>query len=297
MKPITIAQFFKMFSCEDDCLRHLFEVRFGFEHTCCKCQKPARFSRLKNVKAFSCNHCGDHVHPMAGTMFEGSTTPLNMWFYVVYMFTLTRNGVSAKEIQRATGVTYKTAWRMGHKIREHMGTVDGDSILGGIGEIVQVDEVYLGGKVKQSQGTMSNKITVQGMLQNDGELVTEVIPKDHYSRNRALADTVVENIAKGTEIHTDEHNAYKRLGKIGYDHKAIQHSKKEWAEYEADGGVVTTNAIEGYFSQLRRTVEGTHVHISEQHAEKYIKESEYRYNRRNSASKMLPELLSTFPVK
>ncbi len=137
MKPATVRQFFAKFPDDRSCLAHLFNVRFGQGHSCPKCERAAKWYPLKSELAFSCQWCGHHVHPMVGTIFEKSRTPLQLWFYAMFLFTTTRNGVSAKELQRQLGVTYKTAWRIGHKVREHMTLVDGDSILSGA---VEVDE-------------------------------------------------------------------------------------------------------------------------------------------------------------
>ena len=142
MKPATVRQFFQKFSDDRTCLAHLFKVRFGQGHICPKCDRSAKWYPLKSELAFSCQWCGHHIHPMVGTIFEGSRTPLQLWFYAIFMFTTTRNWVAAKELQRQLGVTYKTAWRMGHKIREHMALVDGDGMLDGQ---VEVDETYIGG--------------------------------------------------------------------------------------------------------------------------------------------------------
>jgi len=140
MSKQTVRDFFAKFSSDDVCLQHLFDLRYGSEHECPKCDTKGKWHRLKGHKAFSCQGCGHHIHPMAGTIYEGSTTSLQMWFYAMFLFTKSRNGVSAKELERQLGVTYKTAWRMGHKIREHMARVDGDAPLGGPGKTVQVDE-------------------------------------------------------------------------------------------------------------------------------------------------------------
>ena len=108
MKPATVRQFFQKFPTDEVCLAHLFEVRFDQGHECPKCDRSAKWYPLKAEKAFSCQWCGHHIHPMVGTLFEGSRTPLQLWFYAIFMFTTTRNGVAAKEIQRQLGVTYKT---------------------------------------------------------------------------------------------------------------------------------------------------------------------------------------------
>ena len=133
MKPATIQQFFKKFPDDESCLKHLFNVRFGQGYKCPKCHKKAKWYAIKAERAYSCGDCGHHIHPTVGTIFEASSTSLQLWFYAIYLFT-TRSGVSAKELQRQLGVTYKCAWRMGHKIREHMINTDGDDKLEGFGQ-------------------------------------------------------------------------------------------------------------------------------------------------------------------
>lgn len=150
MKHTTIQQFFKKFPNDDACLKHLFKVRFVKNHECPKCKRETTWHLLNSERAFSCSKCGHHIHPTVGTIFEDSKTSLQLWFYAVYLFTTTRSGVSAKELQRQLGVTYKTAWRMGHQIRKHMSEVDGDEPLSGI---VEIDETYIGGKRKGKRGS------------------------------------------------------------------------------------------------------------------------------------------------
>ena len=119
-KPMTIKQFSKRFPTDNACLEHLFRTRYGAKPICPKCSQIDTFHRLTKMPAFTCN-CGHHIHPMAGTPFKDTRTPLTTWFHVMFLFCASRNGVSAKEVQRQTGVTYKTAWRMCNLIRQYMG--------------------------------------------------------------------------------------------------------------------------------------------------------------------------------
>ena len=285
MKPVTVRQFFKRFPDDQACLDHLFETRFGQGHDCPKCERSARWYPLKSEKAFSCQWCGHHIHPMAGTIFENSRTPLQDWFYVFFMFTTTRNGVSAKEIQRQLGVTYKCAWRIGHKVREHMAQIDGDGILGGQ---VEVDEVFIGGHTPGGQGG-KGKAIVMGMMEKGGDIITEVIPD---RTGDSLMEHIEDHVAEGSEIHTDEHRGYNELDDMPeYTRRSVNHSAKEYVGPEGQ----TTNSVEGFFSQLRRTIEGTHISVSRKHLAKYAKECEFRFNRRLNPASMLPELLTRFP--
>lgn len=143
-KPLTVQQFFTLFPDDDTCLDHLFRTRFGEQVLCPKCHRISKFYRLASEQAYSCPWCGHHVHPMVGTPFEKTHTSLQRWYYAMYLFTTTRHGVSAKELQRQFGCSYKTAWRMGHEIRKYMAVLDGDDEK--LDGNVEVDETYVGGK-------------------------------------------------------------------------------------------------------------------------------------------------------
>ena len=146
IKSMTLKQFLAKYPNDDVCLKHLFDTRFGPAYPCPKCKAVGTFHRLRKLPAFTCN-CGHHIHPMAGTPFERSRTPLTTWFHVMFLFCAARNGVAAKEVQRQTGVTYKTAWRLCNEIRKYMGWVDGDGQLGGPGKPrIEVDKMFVGGQ-------------------------------------------------------------------------------------------------------------------------------------------------------
>ncbi len=123
MKNITIQQFFKKFSSDEICLEHVMKSRYGMSGTCHHCGKETKYSRVKSQRAFACQWCGHHVYPCVDTPFHNSKTSLQLWFYAIYLFSTTRHGVPAKELERQLGVTYKCAWRMGHEIRKHMSDV------------------------------------------------------------------------------------------------------------------------------------------------------------------------------
>ena len=174
------------------------------------------------TRAFACQWCGHHVHPTAGTPFEDTRTPLQLWFYAIYLFTTSRHGVSGKELERKLGVTYKTAWRMGQQIRKHMATVDGENKLSGD---VEVDETLIGGVRhggKRGSGA-GGKTIVFGMLQRDGEVMTKVVKN---AKRKTLLPIIRENVIEGTVIHSDEHTGYAPLSYCGYKHEQVNHSQK-----------------------------------------------------------------------
>lgn len=285
-KPQTIAQFFRQFPEDETCLNHLFEVRFGQGHECPSCGRASNWYRIKAERAYSCQWCGHHLHPTVGTPFEQTRTPLQLWFYAIYLFTTTRNGVAAKELQRQLGVTYKTAWRMAGLIREHMADVDGDGPLGGFTKQVEVDETYVGGYTRGGQGG-KGKTVIFGMMERNGCVLTKVVPN---RQRRTLLPIVRVNVRRHSIIHTDEHKAYEALPISGYFHETVNHNLGQYVSSKGS----SVNGIEGFWSQLKRAINGTHIHVSPKHLWKYAKEAEYRFNRRHCPQKMLSELLSTF---
>jgi transposase len=289
-KSQNIAQFFKQFRDDETCLQHLFDVRFGQGYECPSCERPSKWFRIKAERAYSCQFCGHHLHPTVGTPFQQTRTPLQLWFYAIYLFTTTRNGVAAKELQRQLGVTYKTAWRMADLIRKHMADVDGEAPLGGVFKTVQIDETYIGGEAKgKGMGYKGGKTLILGMMERNGNVMTKVIPN---RRRTTLTGHIIANVRPHSEIHTDEFISYAALPDVGmgYWHKTVNHSLGQYvtADY------VTTNSIEGFWSQLKRSINGTYIHVSGKHLWKYAKEAEYRFNRRDRPQVMFSELVSTF---
>jgi len=287
-KPTTIRQFFDLFPDDDACLKHLFEVRYGQGYTCPKCEREARWYPIKAERAFSCQWCGHHIHPTVGTLFEKSRTPLQLWFYAIFKFTQTRHGVSAKELERELGVTYKTAWRMGQLIRQHMAEIDGEDPLGGPGAHVEVDETMVCGVRKGKRGRgAAGKTIVFGMLQRDGHVMVKVVPNVKRATLRPLIEA---NVKQGTNVHADELKSYDGLGALGYYPKRVNHSEGEYVGFDG----ATVNGLENFWRHLKNGIRGTHVWVSPKYLERYAKEFEYRFNRRERAEVMLSELLTTF---
>jgi transposase len=286
---ITVKNFFERFPDDDTCLHHVMMLRYGIKRDCMKCGQATEFYRLTNRPAYSCKLCGHHIYPCAGTPFERTRTPLQLWFYAIYLFTTTRHGVPAKELQRQLGVTYKTAWRIGHEIRKFMGIVDGDDGLSGE---VELDEAYIGGRKHYGSkigrpGKYDNKVAVFGMVERGGDIVTRVVPD---AKSKTLFPIVEEFVAKGSSISTDEAPGYRTLRKIGYKHGSVNHGREEWKR-----GSIHTNTIEGFWSHFKNSVRGTHRAISRKHMQKYLVEFEFRFNlRRETSSVMFDRLIEAF---
>jgi transposase-like protein len=287
-KAPTLRQFQDRFPTEEACLDHLFQVRYGSDFNCPKCDRPAKYSRVKARRSYQCNWCAHQLYPTAGTPFDRTRTSLRDWFFVMFQFCASRNGVAAKEVERQLGVTYKTAWRMCHEIRKYMASLDSDDPLGGIGETVEVDETLIGGSVSgMGSGYKGNKTCVVGMLERNGELIIRVAPR----RTKAAMHSLINaHILPGTTLNTDEFGGYKDIGHAGYRHVTVNHGAGEYAR-PCGAGV---NAIEGFWAQLKRGINGTHIHVSAKHLPKYLGEFEYRWNMRQVPHLMLDRLMVSF---
>ena len=287
-KAPTLRQFQERFPTEEACLQHLMETRYGLAHECEKCGREAKFHAVTKRRSYACNFCGHQVFPTADTPFHRTRTPLRDWFYVMFLFCASRNGVAAKEVERQLGVTYKTAWRMCHEIRKFMAAQDSDDPLGGIGETVEIDETIVGGSVSgMGNGYMGNKTIVVGMLERGGELITRVVTRRHKA---AMHGLILESVIPGTTICTDEMGGYQDIDQSGYRHIRVNHRRSQYAT-KAGGGV---NALEGFWAQLKRGINGTHIHVSGKHLWKYLGEFEYRYNMRHVPHLMLDRLMVSF---
>lgn len=281
----TIRSLMKRFPDDNACLEHIMRTRYGKRFTCAGCGADANYSRVKKRRAYQCEHCGHQVYPTAGTPFENTRTPLTDWFFVMFMFTTSRNGVAAKKVERELGVTYKTAWRMCNLIRQYMGYVDGEGPLGGKdGGIVEADKAFIGGKDKRGQ---DDKAVVLGAVERGGEVITAVIPD---RRETTVVPVLKGWIKQGSRVATDEGRPFVNLAEEGFRHASVNHSKGEYVV-----GEVHTNSIEGFWANVKRGIEGTHIHVSKKWLQTYLWEFEFRHNLRKNPQLMLELLLQALP--
>lgn len=274
----TVDSLHEQFPDDSACLDYMFLQQYGELKTCPKCGVTnPRFYRVKKRKCYACNDCGYQVSPLANTIFHKSETSLKKWFYAIFLFGVGKNGVSAKEIERHLGVTYKTAWRMAKQIRLMM--QQDDNPLSGV---VEIDETYIGGKHVR-EGMLSNKTAVIGMVEKQ-KATGQVKAIATKRADATVALPFIRAMAKqGSEIQSDESTIYHRV-KREYFHRFITHSKEE---YSKDG--VYTNTIEGFWSQMKRSIDGTYHCVSPKYLQFYVDEFVFRYNHRHQAA--FPELL------
>jgi transposase len=266
----TFKQFKTEYPDNQACLLAVLENRY--EDTCPRCGVVGvTFHPITGRKGFVCSECDHHIYPLADTIFSKSSTSLWNWFYAIYLFSVAKNGVSAKELERHLGVTYKTAWRMAKQIRLLM--EQGGDMLGGDGTPVEADETYIGGReyYAKDQYRFSKKVPVLGVVERGGQ--AKAVVSDFATTSRAKS-FLQANLEAGAELHTDESRIY-LWSKREYIHKAINHSKGQYAN-----GLVTTNTIEGFWSQLKRSMDGTYHVVSPKYLQHYVNEFVFRYNHR-----------------
>jgi transposase-like protein len=280
MEKYTINDFNKQFPTDDACLEWLKVYLYPDGISCKYCGKITGHSKLSKLPVYSCNRCGSHTHPMSGTIFEHSRTPLKQWFYAIFLMSATRCGISAKQLQRELGVTYKTAWRMFQEVRTLMQstphTVSGE---------VEVDECYIGGRRPGKRGRgAAGKTPVFGIVQRQGDL-------DAMTMGDLKASTVYpvikERILPDSIIYTDEYSMYDRLEGHGYSHKRVHHNAKIWVLGDAH-----TNTIEGFWSLLKRGINGVYHAVSQKYLQSYIDEYAFRYNHRKDERPMFLTILA-----
>ena len=288
VQAYSVREFFAEFKDDDACLTRIMEVRYGLRHVCRVCSKEATFHKLAERRAYSCSQCGDHLYPCAGTIFQDSRTSLQIWFYAIYLFIATRHGVSGKELQRTLGVTYKTAWRMGQQIRTLMGNADEFVMLKGH---VEVDEAYLGGHRAGKRGrSAEGKTILMGLKERDGPIVTKVIPN---VKKATLRKEVLANVELGSTVSTDELMSYGLLEGDGFEHGTVKHGEKDFSHYEyRHRKVHHTNHVESFWRQFKKSIDSTHIHISEKYAARYLDDFAFRSNHRQMKTAMFDLLIA-----
>jgi transposase-like protein len=284
MQRYTLKDMQRDFPDDMACLDWLLNYRYPNGITCKNCGAVnAKHHYIASRKSYSCQECGHHVHPTAGTIFHKSSTPLTLWFYAIYLMAQTRTGISAKQLERELGVTYKTAWRMFKLIRSRLDDEDGDA-FGGDDTDVEVDETYVGGvrKGKRRRGA-EGKTPVVGVVQRKGHIKAVVVPDVKSKTVLPIVETTVE---KGTRVHTDEYQVYDKLKDMGYYHHRILHSAEIYVF-----GIVHTNTIEGFWAQIKNSVRGVHHGVSPLYLQQYVNEYVFRYNHRKDTTPMFRAFL------
>ena len=234
---------------------------------------------------YQCKSCRKQFTVTVGTVFERSKIALNVWLLATFLMSSSKKGMSAHQLHRTLGVTYKTAWFMAHRIREAMAEKNPAGPLGGEGKIVEADETYIGKKddwkpnpnaTKSGKSGGAHKRTVVGLVERGGEARL-------YHLDRANAETVrdilVRNVSRKSDLHTDESRLYTITGQEFASHRTTKHSAGEYVRYDGET-VIHSNTIENVFSVFKRGMVGTYQHCGENHLHRYLAEFGFRYNYR-----------------
>ena len=266
-----------IFTDADKAREHLEAINWPEGPFCPHCGETENVHRLagKSTRAglIQCNSCLKNFTVTVGTVFERSKIGLNKWLLATYLLSASKKGMSAHQLHRMLGVTYKTAWFMCHRIREAMDQPSGP--LGDPGAVVEADETYVGGKARnRATRKPAPKKAVVALVERDGRARSFHVANVNAKDVRAL---VVTNIDRASHLMTDESPIYERMGREFNGHSAVNHSAKQ---YVTTGGFKHSNTAENFFSIFKRGVIGTYHHMSEAHLGRYCAEFDLRYNTR-----------------
>jgi transposase-like protein len=290
---MTLLDIQRLFDTDDKCREVLVKLRWPHGVECPRCHSK-RISWIQASRQFDCAECEYHFSVTAGTVFNDSHLPLTIWFTAVLLLVEARKGMSANQIKRTLGMSYKTAWYLCHRIRAAMKETERPML----DSTVEMDETYVGGKQRSGRGWNTpdnNKEIVIGIRQRGGELRFF-----HASdaKSGTLAKYIQENVSADVEVMvTDEMPAYPKAmigaGVHGSKHKTIRHRDKVYV-----AGEIHTNTVESAFSLLKRGIMGTWHKISAKHLPAYLDEMTFRFNRRKNADLFLDTLrhMVTAPV-
>lgn len=224
-----------------------------------------------------CNDCRKQYTVTVGTVFESSKVPLNKWLLATHLICASKKGMSAHQLHRMLGVTYKTAWFMAHRIREAMTDTD-DTPFGGEGKTVEVDETYFGQNqlaTTKSRLPLRNMNRIVSLVDRSTGRASSVVFTGEFSAEN-VSKLLYTRIDRKSRLITDEARAYKAPGKQFAKHESVSHARKEYAR-----GDVTTNTIEGFFGIFKRGMRGIYQHCGQQHLARYLAEFDFRYSNRS----------------
>jgi len=282
MQKYSTKDFDRDFPNDDACLEWLFKARYPDGVFCANCRKITKHYRIKNRPVYSCDLCGNHIYPMSGTIFQSTKfNHLRLWFKAIAYMAVTRCGISSRQLSRDLGVTVKTGWRMWTEIRRALSEGNAIKFLGH----VEIDETYIGGKKSGKRGRGSeNKTVVLGIVECNGRARGIVVPD---VKAKTLLPAIEANVLKDATVYTDDLHSYDKLSSLGFDHKVVAHSQKVYVT----AGDIHTNCVEGFWSQLKRSVDGTYHHVTAKHLQGYVDEYSFRYNHRKDEQPMFVTML------
>jgi transposase-like protein len=231
---------------------------------------------------YQCNACRKQFTVMVGTVFERSHIKLNLWLQAAFLLCASKKGISAHQIHRMLGITYKSAWFMMHRLREAMRVGKFPSPLGGEDKFVEADTTFIGGKEKNKHVGKRNagniggegKQIVHALVERGGRVRSHHVPNVN---GKTLGPILRKNVSRKSALMTDTHGGYMGVGKEFARHEMVDHGALEYVRGDAH-----SNTVEGYFSVLKRGIIGTYHHVSEAHLARYLAEFDFRYSERSA---------------
>lgn len=272
---MNLVDLIEKFRSEDKCRAYLERLRWP-EGVCCPRCGDTTISRIKDRGQFDCDGCRYQFSVTSGTIMHDTKLPLWKWFLAVYMMVEAKKGVSANQLKRTLGVSYRTAWYLCHRIRKALETPD--ALLSGV---IEIDETFIGGRTKREDGShLENKVAIIGAVQRGGEARLKVRENRTDKDDRpGVGKFLRANIAQDAVLYTDDAPVMRRQaaehGAAGHD--SVVHSKDQWVK-----GDVHTNGVEGVWSLFKRSVIGSYHQVSVKHLPAYLEEFEFRFNNRNN---------------
>lgn len=275
MEELNLSKIAKRYSDEEEAYRLVERIRWPNGPICPHCgvignayylepkegNRKTRTGKTTYRRVWKCGDCRKQFSVLVGTIFEDSRIPLSKWLLAIHMMCAAKNGVSALELQRTLGIAYRSAWFMAHRIRYAMARPPlADKLQG----VVEADETYIGGRAKGKRGRgAANKTPVLSLVERDGEVRSQ------------MKEVLDEHVDPSAVLVTDEFPAYRKPGQAFARHEVVNHSEGEYVRLGAH-----TNTAENYFGQLKRSIDGTHHHVSAKHLDRYLAEFDFRYNTR-----------------
>jgi transposase-like protein len=268
------------FGTDEKCRETLVRLKWPNGVECPHCQSK-KISRVAVREIYDCDSCRYQFSVTAGSIFHDSHLPLTKWFFATYVMVESKKGVSANQLKRMLGISYKTAWYLCHRIRKAMTEVSPDPI-GGKGCTVEMDETYVGGHKRHvGSGYLGNKTMVLGALERGGEVRLRVEKRSKRGDKKALHGFVADATKPDTtKIYTDDNPGYLGIADADTEdteHQSVNHSAEEWVR-----GDVHTNGIEGVWSLFKRSIVGSYHQVSAKHLDSYLDEFEWRFNQREN---------------
>ncbi len=280
MQKFSTADFNRLFPDDAACLEWVFTNRWPEGVTCAKCQRVTPHHRIHERPCYACDVCLTQVYPMARTIFEDTHLPLRSWFYAFAQMSVTKCGISARQLGRDLGIRPNTALRIWKEIRGILTENDGQ-LLGK----VEVDETYIGGRRHGKRGRgAEGKTIVMGMIERGGRARAKVV---RDVKARTLLPEIQANILPDAVVYTDDMLSYGGVSRMGYAHKTVADSLGQYVLAKD----IHTNHVEGFWSQLKRSIDGTYHHVTAKHLQGYVNEYAFRYSHRKDEQPMFWTML------